>query len=315
MGKKALITGCEGFIGSYLAEHLIEQGLHVYGLVYQDTGNLDHLKGQIEVINGDMASEATVQSLLAEVKPDYIFHLAAQSMLAESWRDPVKTFTINTLGTIYLLEGVRKAAIDPVILITGSSDEYRGNSATGSPLKEPDELGPNSPYGVSKLAADMLGYAYWKNYGMKIVRIRPFSIIGPRKTGDACSDFAKGIAEIEAGKSDYLSVGNLEAIRDFLDVRDAVRAMLLLAEKGTPGEVYNICSGQGRTMKDLLDMMSGTANKSIGILTDPNRMRSSDKAVLLGDSTKLRELRWIPATPINQTLEEILNYWREKVAK
>ena len=309
--KKALITGCEGFIGSYLAELLVEQGVRVYGLVYQDTGNLDHLKGKIDIIKCDIASEATVQSLLAEVKPDYIFHLAAQSLLTESWRGPAKTFTINTLGTISLLEGVRKAAIDPFILITGSSDEYKGNSANGAPLKETDELGPNSPYGVSKLAADMLGYAYWKNYGLKVVRVRPFAIIGPRKTGDACSDFARGISEIEAGKREYLSVGNLEATRDFLDVRDAVSAMWLLAERGVPGEVYNICAGQGRSMKELLDMMISISAKFIEIRADPERLRAADKAVLLGDCSKLNELGWKPQVQIRKTISEILNYWRE----
>ncbi len=311
MENRVLITGCEGFIGSYLAELLAGMGLSVYGIVYSETKNVEHLGGRISIRNCNIADTEKVNTILADVKPDYVFHLAAQSLLTDSWRNPEQTFIINLLGTLYLLEGIRKAGLDPVIEIACSSDEYAYHNAGESPIKESAELCPSSPYGVSKLAADMLGYIYWRNYGMKIIRIRPFSIIGPRKISDACSDFARGIAEIEAGKKANLSVGNLDAVRDFVDVRDAVEAMWLLAEKGMPGQVYNICSGKGYRIKEILDTLISISSQKIEIQPDPNRMRSSDKPALIGDCSKLSELGWKPRIPIEETLTDILDYWRK----
>jgi GDP-4-dehydro-6-deoxy-D-mannose reductase len=309
-GNRVLITGCEGFIGSYMAELLTGKGLNVYGMVYQDTKYLDHLGDKIHLHSCSIADKDRVNAVLCEVKPDYIFHLAAQSLLTDSWRDPEQTLVINTLGTLHLLEAVRAAGLDPVIEIACSSDEYASQSAGDSPITESTLFGPYSPYGVSKLAADILGYIYWQNYGMKIVRIRPFSIIGPRKTSDACSDFARDIAEIESGKKAKLGVGNLEAVRDFVDVRDAVKAMWLLAEKGSPGQVYNICSGKGLRVKEILDTLISLSSRQIEIDQEPDRMRLSDKPWFVGDCSRLKDLGWKPLIPLEKTLTDILEYWR-----
>jgi GDP-4-dehydro-6-deoxy-D-mannose reductase len=307
--NRVLITGCEGFVGSYLAELLVGMGLNVYGMVYQDTRYLDHLGDRISLHHCDIANNEKVTAVLAEVKPHYVFHLAAQSLLTDSWHYPEQTFTINVLGTVYLLEGIRSMGLDPVIEIACSSDEYAYRQGE-SPIQESAEIGPSSPYGVSKLAADMLGHVYWQNYGMKVIRIRPFSIIGSRKVSDACSDFARGIVDIESGKKGRLNVGNLDTIRDFVDVRDAVNAMWLLAEQGNPGEVYNICSGRGVRMKDILSMLVSMSSAEIDIQPEPERMRASDKPVLVGDCSRLRELGWKPRVPLEKTLSDILDFWR-----
>ncbi|GAF78135.1 unnamed protein product, partial [marine sediment metagenome] len=308
--KKCLITGCEGFIGSHLAEFLLETGIRVYGTVYQESGNIDHLKGRLTTLKCDMLDKEGMDSTIAEARPDFVFHLAAQSLPSQSWLDPEETFKINVLGTLNLLESIRKAAIDPVIEVACSSAEYGPSNEAELPIKETNRLQPSSPYGVSKLAEDMLARLYWQTYGTKMIRIRPFFIIGPRKTSDVCSDFASGIAEIEAGERDTLSVGNLETIRDFVDVRDAVRAMWLLIEKGTPGEVYNICTGKGHKIRDILDKLISLSSQPIEVHPDPRLMRPSDEPIVIGDNSKLCALGWKPQIPLEKTLSDMLGYWR-----
>lgn len=310
--NKCLITGCGGFIGSHLAELLLEMGLKVYGMVHQDSGNIDHLKDRLTILKCDMLDKESVESAIGEANPDFVFHLAAQSLPRHSWLDPEKTFKVNILGTLYLLESIRKAAIDPIIEVACSSAEYEPSNEDKLPIKETNKLQPSSPYGVSKLAEDMLARFYWQTYGMKIIRIRPFFVIGSRKTSDVCSDFVSGIAEIEAGKGGTLSVGNLETIRDFMDVRDAVRAMWLVIEKGTPGEVYNICSGKGYKIKDILDKLISLSSQPIEVCLDPRLMRSSDEPVVIGENSKLLALGWKPQIPLERTLSDMLDYWRRK---
>jgi GDP-4-dehydro-6-deoxy-D-mannose reductase len=310
--NKVLITGCASFIGSYLAEFLLEIGFTVYGTIHQDSTNIGHLKEKLTIFKCDILDKHKVESIVAEVNPDFIFHLAAQSLILPSWQDPEKTLKVNTLGTLYLLESIRKAAIDPVIEVVGSSAEYGFCDAAESPIKESGGLRPSSPYGVSKVAEDMLAYIHWQTYGMKIIRVRPFYIAGPRKASYVCSDFAIGITEIEAGKRDTLSVGNLDAVRDLVDVRDAVRAMWLIVTKGTPGEVYNICSGKGYRVKDILDKLISLSSHNIKVCTDPDRMRPSDEPILIGDISRLRSLGWEPQISIDKTLADILDYWRTK---
>jgi GDP-4-dehydro-6-deoxy-D-mannose reductase len=314
MGSRVLITGCEGFIGSHLAEYLIELGLTVYGMVYQNTGNLDHLADKLSVREANIEDREKVHRLLVEARPDFVFHLAAQSLILPSWQNPGKTFEINVIGTVNLLDEVKNLELDPVIIVAGSSAEYVG-SQDESIIKESTELRPTSPYGVSKLVQDMLAELYWKNHKLRTIRIRPFLIVGPRKVLDACSDFARGIAEVEAGQRENISVGNLEAIRDLLDVKDAVKAMWLLAKIGTPGEVYNICSGKGYRMRDILDELLSMSSHKIAISSDPTRMRPSDTPVIIGDNSRLRGLGWEVETPIETTLVHILSYWRNQVGK
>lgn len=309
---RCLITGAEGFLGCHLAEFLVAKGLTVYGTVQGDTRNLDHIKDKLALLPCDVVDRQRVNEVALETKPDVVFHLAAQSLPVLSWQDPETTFRVNVMGTLHLLEAIRRADLDSVVVVAGSSAEYSIGGQDEMPIKESRELRPTSPYGVSKVAVDLLSRFYWQTYGMKVIRVRPFFIVGPRKTGDVCSDLVRGIVEIEEGQSDTLMVGNLEAVRDFLDVRDAVRALCLLAEKGAPGEVYNICSGVGHKVQEVLDTLLSMAAKPIQVEHKQQRMRPFDEPVVVGDNSKLQALGWQPQIPLEETLARILEYWRSQ---
>lgn len=305
-----LITGCGSFIGSHLAEFLLERGMSVCGIVHQDSRNIDYFKDRLTILRGDILDKERIESIVTQVNPDFVFHLAAQSLPRYSWQEPEETLKVNILGTLYLLEGIRKAGIDPIIEIACSSGEYGFSGEGDIPIKETKELQPSNPYGVSKVAEDMLSYLYWQTYRLRVIRLRPFYITGPKKTSDVCSDFARGIVEIEKGQRQALNVGNLETVREVLDIRDCVAAMWLLAEKGTPGDVYNICSGKGYKIKDVLHKLISLSQQHIEVRLDPDLMRPSDEPVLVGDNSKLRQLGWEPQIPIERTLADILDYWR-----
>lgn len=311
--SKCLITGCGGFVGSYLAEYLLQKGVAVYGMVHHDAKNLDHLEGEVVLFSCDIRDKDRVEAIVAEVKPDVIFHLAAQSRVMPSWQDPETTFNINALGTLFLLEGVRKAAINPVVEIVTSSAVYGFGRRDRIPIKETHELRPASPYAVSKAAADMLGYLYWQAYHLHIIRVRPFNITGPGQIGDACSDLTHDIVEIEKGRKHTLEVGNLEAVRDFTNGRDAVTALWLLAEKGVPGEAYNLCSGRGYSIKEVLDMTISLSSHSIKVCSSPEKVRHLDDPVYIGDNSRLRQLGWEPQIPLEKTLADMLEHWRNQV--
>lgn len=309
--KKILISGCEGFIGSHLADLLIEKGFLVYGMVYGDIKNINHLRDKITILECDLKNKERVREIVNEVRPDIIFHLAAQSFVTVSWEDPEETLKTNVLGTFYLLDSIRKEGLSPIIEIVGSSAVYGPCNKEEMPLNENKDFNPTSMYAVSKVSEDMLGYFYWKVYGMKIIRVRPFNMTGPRKTFDACSDFAKGIAEIEKGLRKVLEVGNLNTVRDFTDGRDAVKALWLLAEKGEFGEVYNLCSGKEYKMEEILRALIPLSRTEIRYQIMPEKMRPFDDPIYVGDNTKLRSLGWKPQIPIEKTLSDILDYWRE----
>lgn len=312
--KKALITGCGGFLGSHLADFLVQKGLDVYGTVNEKTKNLDHLKGKIKIIKCDIGDRVAVERLVEDVKPDYIFHLGAQSFVIVSWNDPEKTFKTNILGTLHILDAVRKAKIDPVIEIACSSAEYGMTYEDEIPIAEGKVFRPSSPYAVSKIATDMIGELYWKTYKMKILRIRFFNISGPRKLYDACSDFARGVAEVEKGLKPLMAVGNVNGTRDITDYRDAIDAMWLLAEKGTYGDVYNVCSGKGYKVRDLLNQLIAMAKKKVEVKElDPAKLRPIDDPLFIGDNSKMRKLGWEPQVPIEQTLKDTLEYWRRNL--
>jgi GDP-4-dehydro-6-deoxy-D-mannose reductase len=310
---KCLVTGCDGFIGRFLTDLLLREGVSVYGTVRPSAGKAGSSKKGVTVLQYDLLDKNRAAEIMAQVRPDYIVHLAAWADIPSSWQDPEKAITTNTLGTLYLLEGIRKAGISPVVELAGSSAEYGLSRAGEIPIKEDKEFRPASPYAVSKIGGDMLGYLYWNAGGLKVVRARPFHVTGPGKMLDSCSDFARGIVAVERGEKKALEVGNLAAVRDIVDVRDCARAMWLLALKGTPGDVYNICTGRGRKMADILDGLVAMSPREIKVVRDPAKMRPADDPVLIGDSTKLRGLGWEPQVPIEQTLADILNYWRENI--
>lgn len=319
--KKALITGISGFVGSHLAELLLKKGFEVHGIIRwrSKTENIDDFKEELILHDGDMTDFSSLIKILKQVKPDYIFHLAAQSFVLTSWKSPSQTLYTNVIGTSNLLEAItslKDDSFDPVVQLAGTSEEYGLVFPNEVPIKETNPLRPLSPYGVSKVATDMLALQHFRSYGIKTITTRSFNSTGPKR-GEVfvCSTFAKQIAEIEKGKREpVIYHGNLDAKRDFTDVRDIVRAYLLTVEKCKPGEAYNICSGKSLSMKEMLLMLLSLTDVSVKLKKDPNRMRPSDVSILHGDYSKFREATgWQPTIDIKQTLKDLLNYWRERV--
>jgi GDP-4-dehydro-6-deoxy-D-mannose reductase len=313
---KILITGGAGFIGSHLADFIVKKGFRDVYVGYWSGDSLEnvaHLKGRARLVRLDINKSEAVRKFIARIKPDLIFHLAAQSYVTESWNRPKETLETNIIGTFNLYDAVIREGTNPVIITACSSAEYGTTTRDEIPIKENKEFRPISPYAVSKIAQDMLSLQYNKSHGLNIIRARLFNTIGARKAGNACSDFAKGIAEVEAGLSDHLSVGNLEPVVDFTDVKDTVRALWLLYERGRPGEAYNICSGKGTKVGDIVKILVGMAKTGIKVEQERRRMRIVDDAIYIGDNKKLRSLGWKPQIRLEQSLREILDYWRRKI--
>ncbi len=317
---RVLITGITGFAGSHLAEYILENhpGVEIYGIYRWRSRmeNIEHMLHEIHLIEADLLDYSSLHEALKTIRPDRIFHLAAQSFVPTSWSAPAATFDINVKGQIHLFEACRALNIQPRIQIACSSEEYGLVLEHETPIKETNPLRPLSPYAVSKVAQDLLGYQYHQSYGMHIIRTRGFNHTGPRR-GDVfvVSNFARQIAEIEAKKREpVIYVGNLEAIRDFTDVRDMVRAYWLALEYGEPGEVYNIASGTGRKISDVLEGLLSLARTSIDVRQDPERLRPSDVMVLIGDASKFRAVSgWEPQIPFEKTLRDTLDYWRSRI--
>lgn len=317
---RILITGITGFAGSHLADFLLAErkDVDIYGMVRwrSKTENIEHIRDKIRLYECDIRDAYSVNKVIREVRPERIFHLAAQSFVPTSWRAPAETLTTNVIGELNIFEAVRQNGIDPLIHIAGSSEEYGLVKKDEIPIKETNPLRPLSPYAVSKVGQDLLGYQYFKSYGLKIIRTRGFNHTGPRR-GEVfvCSDFAKQVARIEKGKQKpIIKVGNLKAKRDFTDVRDMVRAYWLVLEKGKIGEVYNICSNKAYSIKEVLDILLSLSRKRIKIEEDPQRMRPSDVPILLGDNTKFKkETGWQPEISFEKSIKDLLDYWRQRV--
>ncbi len=318
---RVLVTGITGFVGSHFAEFALAEGAEVFGSYRwrSKTENIDHLRDRVTLIECDLRDLSSVNELVASSRPDFIIHLAAQSYVHASWHSPAETFNTNTISQVNLLEAVRaqgKAA--PRFLAIGSSEEYGLVHEDELPIKESNPLRPLSPYAVSKVTQDLMAYQYFKSYALPIVRARAFNHEGPRR-GDVfvTSNFARQIAEIEAGgREPTILVGNLKAVRDYTDVRDIVRGYWLLLERGDPGQVYNLCSGRGWAIQEILDFLLGESiNTSISVREDPARLRPSDVPVLIGDCSRLTALGWKPRIPFEQTLRDLLGYWRERARR
>lgn len=314
---RVLITGITGFVGSHLAEYCLSQGAEVYG-TYRWRSRMDniaHLDGQIKLVECELTDANSVDKLIKQVNPERIFHLAAQSYVPASWHSPQATLHTNIVSELNLFESIR--GTDTRIQLSGSSEEYGLVRPEETPILESNPLRPLSPYGVSKVAQDMLGYQYNQSYGLYVIRTRAFNHTGPRR-GDVfvTSNFAKQIASIEKGLAEpFVKVGNLEAKRDYTDVRDIVRAYwLTLDGKCTPGEVYNICSGNCWAIQEVLDYLLSISKVKVQVVVDPERLRPSDVPILQGDCTKFSQAcQWKPEIPIKQTLSDLLDYWRERL--
>jgi GDP-4-dehydro-6-deoxy-D-mannose reductase len=315
-----LVTGIAGFVGSHFAEYALGQGSVVVGscLPGGSRETIAHIQHDLQLFDVDLREPTAVRRLLDRTRPDWIIHLAAQSFVGTSWEAPAETLSNNVLSQLNLLEAVREAGAHPRFLVVGSSDEYGDVQESELPIAESTPFRPLSPYAVSKVAQDLMGYQYWRSYGLPVVRSRAFNHEGPRR-GEAfvTSSFARQIAEIEARLRDPLiRVGNLKARRDFTDVRDIVRGYWLLLQHGQPGEVYNLCSGRAWSIQSILDFLLLEAHAGdIEIREDPALMRPSDVPVLVGAAGKIfGATGWRAEIPFEQTLRDMLAYWRDHVA-
>lgn len=315
---KALITGVTGFAGSHMAEYVLDRGVEVVGTVRQRSrlDHIRHLQKELTLVECELRDPFSVRTLIETHKPELIFHLAAQSFVPTSWNSPNDTVRNNIDGQLNLFEAVLRSGLDCKIQIACSSEEYGHVEPDEVPIKETNPLRPLSPYAVSKVSQDYLGYQYYESYGLHVIRTRAFNHTGPRRGENfVTSNFAKQIAQIEKGlQPPVVHVGNLQAKRDFTDVRDTVRAYWLALEKGDPGDCYNIASGTTWTIEEVLHKLLALTPVSIGIQEDPARLRPSDVEILLGDYSKFHaKTGWRPEIPFDQTVEDLLNYWRARV--
>lgn len=317
---RVLITGVTGMAGSHLADFLLREEKHceIFGVKRSRSpiSNIDAIKDKINLIDADLTDGTACMNLILTTRPDYIFHLAAHSYVPDSWRNPYTTLRDNIGMQLNLFESIRRANMDPVIQIACSSEEFGKVLPDEVPINESNQLRPLSPYGVSKVAQDLLGYQYFQSYGLKVIRTKAFNHEGPRR-GEVfvSSNFAKQVAEIEAKlKPPVLYVGNLEAKRDWSDVRDVVRAYWLAVKHCTPGDDYVIASGVSRSIQEMVDLLLSFSTTKIEVAVDPARLRPSDVLILQGDATKFKNATgWSPRYSFHDTMLDLLNYWRERL--
>jgi GDP-4-dehydro-6-deoxy-D-mannose reductase len=343
---RVLITGITGMVGSFLAEYLVDHhpDVEVFGTFrwrskldnVQDLRNRGKLNaldegqrvtdeaslrrfvraGEVTVVDCELQDASAVRGVIRAIQPDRVFHLAAQSFVPTSWTAPSATLTNNIVAQVNLFEAIREARLDPVIHIAGSSEEYGLVYPHEAPIAESNPLRPLSPYAVSKVAQETLALQYFRSYGLKCIVTRGFNHTGPRR-GQVfvTSSFARQIAQIEAGlHPPIIDVGDLESKRDWTDTRDMVRAYWLAAERGVAGEVYN--TGQGTCIRvgDMLDVLLSHSNVKIDKEQDPSRMRPSDVRLLWANVDKFKKATgWEPMIPFDQTMVDLLDYWRERV--
>ncbi|MBW2996338.1 GDP-mannose 4,6-dehydratase [Candidatus Woesearchaeota archaeon] len=305
---KAFITGINGFVGKHLSALLLSRGFEVHGIDLSDSFDGD---SKVNYQKADLLAPEELNQLMLKIKPDYIIHLAGFSSVKKSFEQPELCRKINVTGTKNLLDAVLSAKINPKILIITSADIY--GTPKSVPIPETAELNPVSPYAESRKEQEEICKQYMEK--LQIIISRSFPHIGPGQAPIfVTSDFAKQIVEIEKGKEPTIKTGNLEAKRDFTDVRDVVKAYLLALEKCKPGETYNICSGKEYSIKEILDMLLSLSQAEIKIEQDPDRMRPSDIPILQGDNSKFKEQTgWSPEIPIETTLKDILDYWRNNI--
>ena len=315
---RVLITGITGFVGRHLAEHLLAQGHHeLWGLTRAPGQLTPALAAHITEIAADLNdAEATTQAI-ATARPAVIYHLAGQAFVPESFRDPAATLSANTFGALHIFRSLITLGSSARILIVGSNEEYGQITADDLPINEQTPLRPANPYGVSKATQSLFAAQYHLSHGLATLRVRPFTHIGPGQNERfVTAAFARQIARIEVGlQPPMVQVGNLSARRDFTDVRDIVRAYALIAAHGEPGAVYNVGSGQAVMIRELLDLLLEASTVHVEVRLNPELMRPIDIPLVVCDATRLREQTgWAPQLPLRQTLLDILNYWRAKVA-
>ena len=339
--ERILITGANGFIGSHLTDFLLNKDFDIYGLDLpgsqfknlaqytiknysleedkrleifgkniQIPTNIENLK----IIECDLKNKELLEKIILEVKPIYIFHLGAQSLILPSWKDPVNTIEANVIGTINIFEPIKKFKIKTRVILPGTSTEFGTTATIGRPLKENDPLMAIHPYGISKIAAELLGQQYYINFGIECVIVRFFNQTGPRKFSGAAADFTKKVAQIDLGIAEpIIKVGNLDSYRDFTGIKDTLQAIWLAATKGKPGEIYHVCSSKKTHIRELLNICLGFSNKKIDVIEiASDKVRKSDEDTIIGDNSKIRkELGFKITQSIENVLKEMYNYWTE----
>ena len=308
---KVLITGITGLAGYHLYNHLAkDKKYEICGTYNRNKKNADALI-DAEIFKCDINDIASVKSVLEQCEPEQIFHFGAYVTVHNSFNNPAPIFQTNVMGTVNVLESIRMADLDCKMLITGSAEEYGKIPQEMMPIKETYALNPVSPYGLSKKLQEEVGLLYNRTYGLDVVLTRTFHYSGPyQPLGFVFSDFAKQIVDIKNGTQDYIKVGNLDAKRDFTDIRDVVSAYSALMEKGRTGEVYNVCSGRSVAIKGILDMMVSYSESNIEIVVDETKLRPSDIPNFVGDNSKLKkDTGWQQIFYIEDTVRDVLDFW------
>jgi GDP-4-dehydro-6-deoxy-D-mannose reductase len=312
---RILITGAAGMVGSHLLEHLTGAGHDVLGSYHRPTIRMADIEGRFVLVELDVRYAEPVRRLVATFRPEVIYHLAAQSLPTVSWDNPWETMEINVQGTVNVFEAVKslravEPGYDPMVVVACSSAQY-GASLTPAnvPIGEDVVQLPLHPYGVSKVAQDLLTFQYWRNDAIRGIRARIFNCTGPRKRADVVSDFAGRTARIMRGDPGALRVGNLETRRAILDVRDLIEALVLLAERGDPGEAYNICTETAWRIGDLIPILERLAGRGLAVNPDPALFRPSDEPVIFGSTDRIRaRTGWRPQVAIEDTIRAVLDY-------
>lgn len=318
--SRILITGVTGFVGSYLVERCRAHypQAEVFGLYHRTWPRpISAAMEQVIPLKADITQPQELRQALSESQPDVIFHLAAQSSVAASWSDPLQTLQINAIATVHLLEALRLEHPTTRLVLVGSGEQYGVVHPDENPIREECPFRPINPYAVSKATQDLYGYQYFAAYKLPILRVRAFNHFGPRQSDTfVLPSFARQIALIEAGKGEpVVMVGNLQAKRDFLPVEDVVEAYLAIAEYGRPGEVYNVGSGQPRSIREILDLLLALAKIPIRVREDPARMRPVDIPLLAANISRIQaQTGWKPTVSFESALKETLDYWRARVA-
>jgi GDP-4-dehydro-6-deoxy-D-mannose reductase len=315
---RVLITGVAGFVGPYLAAELAgEPEAELFGMAWNgnDKAIAALLPIGLQTLTGDITDDGSIHAALEAARPEVVVHLAGASSGAAAWHRPAACFEVNALGTLRLLEGIRRLGLDATTIVASSGEVYGSADDETHPLTEDSPLRPLSPYAASKAAQDLVAAQYPRAYGMRVIRLRLFNHTGPRQPEQfVASSFARQIARIERGlQAPVIEVGNLDARRDFADVRDVARAYRLAAQGELSGDVFNVCSGHAVSVRHILDLLVGLARCAVTVRPDPERMRPADIPLLIGDPRRFREATgWVPRIPIEQTLADLLDWWRRE---
>lgn len=319
MSLRVLVTGIGGFAGSHLADALVRAGTHVEGTVRPggSLSRIEHLAHRLTLHPCDLLSPACLVEAIRKAKPDAVYHLAGASSVGAGERDPGGTLDANLTGTLHLLEALRREARGALLVSISSSEVYGRVPADEGPIREDRHEAPVNHYALSKLFSEQLVRFYQRNHGIAAILLRPFTHIGPRQSDRfVCSSFVKQVVWIEAARSSpVIRVGNLDPVRDFTDVRDMAEAYRLAAEHCRPGSLYNVASGKGVSIAELLNRILSLTDARIEVRRDPDRVRATDIPLLVGDATSFkRATGWKPRLDLRDTLSETLAYWRRQAA-